>query len=276
MHRGLDRAKHFVEDAYDQATGQPQQSWLSSLFSGSKPVSRGLGSRVKEYGQKIGDAFSGRRHNNGGFFGGGHDSRFLHFEEPSAFQNFLYWFEDQFLTSPLLFVAYPLFLGLFISSWAHKQVRSHGNFYERMSIPRSMPPSWLYDPMWTMVLTAMGYASWLVFEEDGFDSWIALGLYNLCVLGLVTWPVLFFTLNDHLWAPLLASGLSCCMLLTNALFFFHSFAAGTLFLPASFWVCYMTVINWQIYSANPGTTRAHAAKERGESTMELRETRKVR
>lgn len=61
--------------------------------------------------------------------------------------------------------------------------------------------SWLYDPMWTVVLTSMGYSAWLVFEEGGFGNWLSLGVYNTALMMLVAWPLVFFSLHDSTNLP---------------------------------------------------------------------------
>lgn len=45
---------------------------------------------------------------------------------------------------PLLFVAWPLILGLFISSWAHKQIRTNRSWYDKITLPTNVPP---YDDL---------------------------------------------------------------------------------------------------------------------------------
>jgi tryptophan-rich sensory protein len=300
LHRGLDYVKHAAEDVYDY--GAPQQrSTFASWFGGSSEPTK---HKMKEYagrgigniGQKVSEAFGG--HDRGHYRGHrGHDEGMLkrgmdyghHYfeEEPGFFRRTLDFVEHELLGStlgPLLFVAYPLVLGLFISSWAHRQIRVNRAWYDKINLPANIPPAWLYDPVWTMVLTCMGYASWLVFEENGFGSWLTLGIYNSAVLALVSWPVLFFNYHDNVFAPILATVLTGLMMLTNTLFFTQSISAGLLFIPATLWVSYMTVVNWQVYQKNAGLLRGeHAAKEKGEwpwastaATHEPKEAKKVR
>jgi tryptophan-rich sensory protein len=271
--------KHRVEDMYDQGVPQQKSSWFSNLFGGSRSYqqqpsytsqmgqygARKLGKKIAQtftgYGhpQQHGGMFSGYgQHRGGGMFGYGE-------EEPSLFEHPLEWIENSVFNrtlGPLVFVAWPLMLGLFISSWSHKQIRNNRAWYDKITLPSNFPSSWLYDPMWTVVLTGMGYASYLVFEEGGFGNWLSLGAYNLSLMMLIAWPLTFFSLHDSVAAPVLASILTGFLGITSILFFFQSGVAGFLMTLATAWVGYMTIVNWQVYSRNAGLSRV--GKEKGD------------
>lgn len=294
IHQGIDYMKHRAEDVYD-TTAQSKPSFWSNLFgrrstSYSEPISRMASYSGGKMGQRIAETLTGKgrgygheRHGGGLFSGRGHESGY-HEDEGGIFR----YLENNVLTSPLLFVAFPLVLGLFISAWAHKQIRVNRAWYDRITIPKMSPASWLYDPMWTVVLTAMGYSAWLVFEEGGFGNWLSLGVYNLGLFSLFAWPLVFFNLHDSVIPPILASISTLLIATANVLFFFYSASAGLLMLLPTLWISYMTIINWQVYSANKGTF--HAGKEKGDwpwtatatsgvggvAQSETREAKKVR
>lgn len=299
---GLERAKHFAEDTYDYVTHpqHQQRSGISSWFTRpSEPAAARLGSFAGgKIGQKVGEAFGrhGEDHQDrSGFFGRSHGGYYE--EEPGFFVKSLDYIEREILNRPLLFVAYPLVLGLFVSSWAHRQVRLNRAWFDKITLPSNIPPAWLYDPMWTVVLTCMGYASYLVFREVGLGDWsglFSLGFYNLSVMTLFAWPVLFFNWHESILAPIVATVLTGLMMITNGLFFSHSTTAGLLLLPATIWIAYMMVINWQVFKSNQGLRLGQAAgtKEKGDwpwsatatsavagsnvVTAESREAKKVR
>jgi tryptophan-rich sensory protein len=167
--------------------------------------------------------------------------------------------ERNVLGRPLVFVAFPLILGLFLSSWTHKRIRTNRAAFDKMAIPRNVPPSWLYDPMWTVALTCMGYASWLIYNQGGFGEWLALSFYNMSLFLLAAWPVLFFGYTDNPILPALCSTLlSINSIITMSLFYAKNSAAGSLMIPAVVWICYMTVLNWQVFSLNKGSVKGLA------------------
>jgi translocator protein len=271
VHKGIDKMKHLMEDGYDSVMPQQtSQSWIASWFSrpsSHHPIASRFGAKI---GEKVADTFSGGQHygrHEPGVF-----QKMMGYEEEGLLQRFLYNVEEILYNSGqgvFMFVAYPLFMALFVSSWAHRQVRNNRAYFDRLTLPSTIPPDWLYDPMWITVLSLMGYASWLVFLEGGFGNWFALGCYNLAVTSLCSWPILFFNLTDTVVPPIVASLLSLLSLTTCALFFSHSTLAGLYLIPATLWFTYMTTVNWQLYFANRGVTRPTGPKEKGRTSIDI-------
>jgi tryptophan-rich sensory protein len=203
--------------------------------------------------------------------------------------------ERNILGRPLVFVAFPLILGLFLSSWVHKKIRTNRAAYDKISLPRNVPPSWLYDPMWTVVLCCMGYASWIIYHQGGFGEWLSLSFYNFSIFLLISWPVLFFGYPDNQLLPAICSSLlTLNVFITLSMFYAKSAVAGSLMIPALLWIGYLMILNWQIFSLNKGkqkfripglkgkeeqwpwsTTQA-ATTATGATTTEAREGKKMR
>ena len=79
-----------------------------------------------------------------------------------------------------------------------------GAFYNRDQIrkwydvkiekPSWKPPNWLFGPVWTILYTGMGYASYLVLRDGvGEPRKLALGLYGSQLLLNWFWSPLFFS-----------------------------------------------------------------------------------
>jgi tryptophan-rich sensory protein len=279
-----------MEDGYDSIHHQPAQpeSWFSSWFSRPSsyhPTASRFGAKI---GEKVAETFTGTHH--AGHHEPGLFQKMMGYEEEGLLQRFLYNVEETIIHSGqgvFMFVAYPLFMALFISSWAHRHVRNNRTYFDRITLPTTIPPDWLYDPMWITVLTLMGFASWLIFQEGGFGNWMELGLYNLLVTSLCAWPILFFNVTDSVAPPIVASLLSVLTLITGAFFFRHSTLAGVYMIPATLWISYMTVVNWQMFAQNRGIAKPVGAKEKGDLSLastatkeavssEAREARKAR
>jgi tryptophan-rich sensory protein len=174
--------------------------------------------------------------------------------------------ERNILGRPLVFVAFPLILGLFVSSWVHKKIRTNRAVFDKIAVPRNVPPSWLYDPMWTVALTCMGYASWLIYNQGGFGEWIALSFYNMSLFLLVAWPFLFFGYHENQLLPAIcASALALNTVITMGIFFSKSAAAGALMIPATLWIGYMAVLNWQVFGLNKGKLGTSGIKGKEET-----------
>lgn len=300
LQHGIDYMKHRVEDMYDTAVPAEKPGFFSRLFSPRQPsYTEQIGSYgARKFGKKVAQAFTGypsqqhgygqqhrgygQQHRGGGLFG--------YQEEPSFMEHPIDYVENSIFNStlgPLLFVAWPLTLGLFLSAWAHRQIRNNRAWYDKVTLPTNVPPSWLYDPMWTVALTAMGYAAWLVFEEGGFGNWMSLGVYNLGLTMLFTWPIVFFNFHDNIAAPILATLATFVLAGVSILFYFYSGTASLLMAGATAWVGYMTIVNWQVYNKNAGLSQI--GKEKGDwpwsstatagatvAPVEAREAKKVR
>jgi len=186
-------------------------------------------------------------------------------EKPTFADRSLSFFERTFLGQPLLFVMTPLILGLIASAWVHRKIKLNRNAFDKIDVPRNLPPSWLYHPMWTLALTSLGFASWQIYETGGLGEWLALGFGSLTNALILLWPVLFFSFyNDQLFSAICATGISLVTAATTILFFAKSFLAGVLMLPVALCVGYMTVINWQVYSLNKNRMETGAkAGEKG-------------
>jgi tryptophan-rich sensory protein len=164
------------------------------------------------------------------------------------------YFARSLFASPLVFIAAPLLIGLFVSNWVQNRVRANRNFFERVELPPWKPPAWLYDPMWTIALSCMGYASYKIYEQGRFGEWLALGFYGLNLALLIVWPFLFFGRfgNTQLISALCSTALLVNTLITTMIFATQSDSAALLMLPALVWIGYMCAVNWDVYNRNAG------------------------
>ena len=99
MHRGLDKFKHMMEDAYDTAP-QPR-SGISSWFSSSRPSATSEFTRYAggKMGQKLAETFTGKSSG----YGRSHGPSFLGYEgnDEGFFSNILHFFEYNILGGEL-------------------------------------------------------------------------------------------------------------------------------------------------------------------------------
>lgn len=121
--------------------------------------------------------------------------------------------------------------------------------------PSWTPPNWLFGPVWTLLYTLMGLASWLVWREDSARvdpgaRRAALGLYAVQLALNALWSWLFFG-----WGMLLASAVEVVLLfvliaLTILAFAKVRRAAAWMLLPYLAWVGFASALTIAITVLN--------------------------
>jgi tryptophan-rich sensory protein/vacuolar-type H+-ATPase subunit H len=233
-------AAHKGDDVVEQAKPSKIASWISEETSkaaetvkeGAKDIYEkvvGEGSDVKTKGARTVE------------------------EGYSYLNSFFTSLKDNVLNRPLLFIVIPLVLAVGIASWAKNRQRFRRDLFGKPVAPLQPPPSMTYVPLWTVVITLMGYASWLVFDQAKSGKWLTLGAFDLTVVGLLLWPIAHFNLGGGIIPPIISAVTTVISLITNVLFFRVNTTAGTLMTAGSAWIAYMTAINWEQFMNEPGT-----------------------
>lgn len=70
--------------------------------------------------------------------------------------------------------------------------------FKRIKKPSWQPPDWLFGPVWTVLYSMMGYASWLVYQKGG-DA-VPLTLYGIQLFMNLIWTPLFFKQHNLTYA----------------------------------------------------------------------------
>lgn len=120
--------------------------------------------------------------------------------------------------------------------------------YPTINKPSWNPPNWIFGPVWTALYTAIGYASWRVWQSGG-------GLVPLCLyatqLGLnFMWTPLFFKMHNLKAATIDISVLLGVLGLTIMEFNKVDGVAAKLMVPYLMWTSFATVLTWNIYLNN--------------------------
>lgn len=124
-------------------------------------------------------------------------------------------------------------------------------WYARLNKPSWQPPGPLFGAAWSMLYAAMGYASWLVYREGGFQKQkVPLTIYGVQLVVNLLWPIIAFGKKDLK----LALG-DIVLVLLASLATWRSFAsvnptAGKLILPLVLWVSFATALNTNLVLNN--------------------------
>eukprot|EP00850_Spirogloea_muscicola_P019275 SM000187S03892 [mRNA] locus=s187:226924:228767:- [translate_table: standard] len=125
------------------------------------------------------------------------------------------------------------------------------DWYKNLKKPSWTPPAPAFPIVWTTLYVLMGYASWLVFKDGGFDkNTVALGLYAVQLFFNFWWTPLFFGMHKLDVALVDIALLWISVVATTVAFWGVNPTAGYLFLPYILWVSIATALNLWIVQHN--------------------------
>lgn len=121
-------------------------------------------------------------------------------------------------------------------------------WYKDVKKPSWNPPNWLFGPVWTVLYTAMGVASWLVWKNGGGP--VPLTLYGIQLAMNLAWSPIFFKLHSPGWAAVDITALLGVLTATIVKFHEVSPVAGNLLLPYAAWSAFATALTYNIWYNN--------------------------
>ena len=123
--------------------------------------------------------------------------------------------------------------------------------FDYVNKPPLSPPGWLFPVVWTILYILMGVASYAVLvSEDRVKRRTALFVYGLQLFFNFFWSVIFFNVQNYLFAFIWLVILFALIVLTTALFYRIKNVAGYLLLPYIAWVSFAGYLNYGIYILN--------------------------
>ena len=121
--------------------------------------------------------------------------------------------------------------------------------FSQVEKPPLSPPAWLFPVAWTILYILMGVAAYLVWIEP-HKTIYAFSAYALQLFFNFFWSLIFFNLENDLFAFVWLLFLWLFILLTLLLFRKSSRTAGLLLLPYLLWVTFAGYLNLGIYLLN--------------------------
>ena len=121
--------------------------------------------------------------------------------------------------------------------------------FKALNKPPLSPPGWLFPVVWTILFVLMGIASYLVLVS-GKPNRTALTVYGIQLVFNFVWSLIFFNMEQYLFAFVWLVILWLLILITTVLFYRISKPAGDLMLPYLAWVSFAGYLNLGIYLLN--------------------------
>ncbi|KJE94567.1 hypothetical protein CAOG_05196 [Capsaspora owczarzaki ATCC 30864] len=129
-------------------------------------------------------------------------------------------------------------------------------WYAKLNKPWFNPPNYLFPPVWMILYTLSGFASYLIWKEDHIWPLVP---YAISIITNNLWTPLFF--GFHLLNLALLDLLVLWVSLASCIALFHPIneLAAMLLLPYIAWVSFAGVLNFSILLKNPSTKPSSAA-----------------
>jgi len=125
------------------------------------------------------------------------------------------------------------------------------SWYGGLTKPAWNPPNWLFAPVWTLLFTLMGVASYIIWRYyPKKEAKKALVLYLIHLPVNIFWSVLFFGLQSPLLALIEIVIMWVLILLIIIKFYKVKKIAGYLLIPYLAWVSFATLLNFTIVIIN--------------------------
>lgn len=160
----------------------------------------------------------------------------------------------EYLT-PAGFIALP-FVGGFAGNMATSTNTNMKEWYMKLKKSPLNPPKWVFGPAWSLLYSAMGYASYLIYKEGG--GWnettsLPLTLYGTQLALNWAWSPLFF--GAHKTGLALVDMVGMWVAIGGCVYTFHPISpkASQLMLPYLLWVTFAGHLNFYVWRNNPSS-----------------------
>ena len=150
----------------------------------------------------------------------------------------------EFITSIAIPVVSGAVIG-FITSGSMQQ-------FATLEKPPLSPPGWLFPVVWTILYTAMGISSYLIYKADAEEhkKQQALFLYGAQLIVNLLWPIFFFLFEWYLFSFFWLVMLWILVFLMIREFYGISRIAAYLCVPYLLWLTFAAYLNLGIWWLN--------------------------
>jgi len=125
-------------------------------------------------------------------------------------------------------------------------------WFAALEKPATYPPPVTFGIVWSLLYVMMGLAAALVASAWGARGRvIALVMFVIQFALNLAWSPVFFGLHELRWALYLLGVIDVAVLLTLVLFWRVRWQDGALLLPYLAWVCFGSLLNYQLLELNP-------------------------
>jgi len=125
---------------------------------------------------------------------------------------------------------------------------SINSWYVGINKPIFNPPGWIFGPVWTVLYTLMGVSAGVIWNQGTDQKRVktALSVFGIHLLLNGAWSLIFFGLQQPMWAFFEIIILFISILYFTNLFYRIKPIAGWIQVPYILWVSFASVLNGAI------------------------------
>ncbi len=149
-------------------------------------------------------------------------------------------------------VTVPLVVVLGFVSGALSNSGSANRWYMLLDKPWFQPPNWAFPVAWTILYVMLGLSLAMILNARGARlRGRAIGMFVLAFALNLSWSPVFFGLHQPRIALFIIAAMFGTALTTTFLFGRIRTAAAWLLVPYLVWLCFASLINFEIIRLNP-------------------------
>ena len=143
-----------------------------------------------------------------------------------------------------------LLLPLAVGALAAFLTAPNQDIYSQFAKPASAPPAYLFPVVWTVLYVLMGISGYLIYNSDSPLRKNALTLFFIQLIFNFFWSIIFFELNDFMFAFVWLVFLWLLIILMTVNFSKINKTAAYLQIPYLLWVTFAGYLNLAVYILN--------------------------
>ena len=127
------------------------------------------------------------------------------------------------------------------------------DIYEKIETPPFAPPSIVFPIAWGILYVLMGLSAAMVYikgKEEGINTFGALSLYFAQLAVNFFWSIIFFNMQNFLFAFIWLLLLLVLVLLQTRAFYAVDKRAAYLQIPYIAWLVFAAVLNYSVFMLN--------------------------
>jgi translocator protein len=125
-------------------------------------------------------------------------------------------------------------------------------WYAALNKPFFNPPSWVFGPVWIMLYALMGISFFIIWKKglNKKENKIAVSLFSAQLVLNALWSIIFFGLQNILFALIEIIMLWIFLVITIIKFYKIDKRAAYLLVPYVLWVSFATILTFFIFILN--------------------------